>query len=506
RVDGEHEGDAEEGDLGVGGGVLGGLEHQAPPGPGRRERSLAAERQEEAASTHAGRGCERERERERERVGRRASEVLPAGEGDEELDGEMAEAVADPVARAGGGVEWEDVRKDLHMHPELGLEEERTSKLVVKKLQSFGMDQIRTGIGGTGVVGTLKGTQRSSEGDPAALREIGFRADMDCLPMQEANDFGHKSRTPGRFHGCGHDGHTTMVLAAAEHLAKRRDTFAGTVHFIFQPAEENFGGARLMIEDGLLVEHTRCDEIYGVHNWPYPEVPPGFFAVRSGPIMASADEFEIIIKGEGGHAAMPHLTVDPITIGAQLVSALQTVVSRGNDPLQPVVLSITRFNAGSAFNVIPNTAVLCGTVRAFREDDRSRVQAQLERMSQSVCMASNATATVNYYRGYPPTVNSKKQAEYARQAAELAFGVDNVLLDCDPSLAAEDFSYMLDQVGGAYAWVGADSPGKLHETNFDFDDSIIPVTVQYYVNLVNLRLAAKTASGASASAADEATV
>jgi len=389
--------------------------------------------------------------------------------------------------------EWEHVRKDIHMHPELGGEEERTSKLVQARLEEFGMDEIRTGIGGHGLVGTIKGTQAASEDDPAARRQIGIRADMDCLPMDEANDFPHRSRVPGRFHGCGHDGHTTVLLAAAEYISKRRESFAGTVHFIFQPAEENYAGAKLMIEDGLLRTHTLCDEIYGIHNWPYPEVPPGRISVRSGAIMASCDEFRIVIKGEGGHAAMPHLTVDPITIGSQLVSTLQTVVSRTGDPLHPVVLSITKFTAGSAYNVIPNTAELCGTVRAFREDDRGRVQAQLERMSQSVCMASNATATVEYFRGYPPTVNSKVHAAHAQKAAELAFGLENVITDCDPSLAAEDFSYMLDQVGGAYAWVGAASPGKLHEVNFDFDDAIIPVTVQYFANLVKLRLTASSA-------------
>jgi len=383
---------------------------------------------------------------------------------------------------------WEelrDVRRDIHAHPELGLEERRTSALVADTLRRLGMD-VATGFGKTGVVGSVHGTgQRDPDAD--GVSAIGIRADMDCLPMQEESDIPHRSKFPGKMHACGHDGHTTIALGAAHFLATHRDLFAGTVHFLFQPAEENHGGAEMMINDGVLSSKFICDEVYGIHNWPY--LPPGTISVREGPIMASNDEFDISIRGNGGHAAMPHLAVDPVVVACQVVSALQSVVSRGVDPIKSGVLSVTQINGGSAYNVIPETVTLKGTFRTFRDEDRDRIATRLENIASSVAEAHGATAVVQITAGYPATVNAEKQTAFARQAASAVVGAKNVV-SADPTMGSEDFSYMLQRAPGCYAWIGADSPGMLHEDTFDFDDEIIPIGVQYFVNLAKLRLPA----------------
>lgn len=393
------------------------------------------------------------------------------------------------------------------MHPELALEEHRTSDILAARLEALGAEadlEIRRNVGGTGIVASLTGTKPapasgpgsesgSGSGSELEVRAVGLRADMDALPMEEDADAStrpHRSTVPGKFHGCGHDGHSTMLLGTAQYLAKNRHLFRGVVRFIFQPAEEAIGGAALMVKAGLFRDaKMRCDEVYGIHNWPY--VTPGAICVRPGPIMASADEWDVSVQGVGGHAAMPHLCVDPIAVGAQLVTALQAVVARQTNPLHAVVLSVTKFaHAGSAaYNVTPDAVTLSGTVRAFTEEDRDSVELRLRRTAESICAAAGAKATVAYRRGYPPTVNAEAQAGFARQAALATVGPEKVLTDVDPTMGAEDFSFMLREVPGAYVWIGGKSQGGLHQPSFDFDDDMIPVGVQYFANLVQQRLA-----------------
>lgn len=365
-------------------------------------------------------------------------------------------------------------RRDFHAHPELGFEEHRTSQIVAEKLESWGIEVTR-GIAHTGVVGTLRG-----QGD--SDKTIGFRADMDCLPMQEDNDLPHKSQEAGKMHACGHDGHTTMLLGAAKYLAETRN-FSGTIHFIFQPAEEGKGGGRKMVEEGLF-DRFPCDEVYGLHNWPL--LPAGKVAARSGSIMAAADRFDIAIKGTGGHGAMPHLSVDPVFVGAQIVVALQGVVSRFTDPLDSAVLSVTKFIAGTAYNVIPENATLSGTVRTLTDRTRDRLEQQITEVSRAIAASFGAEAAVDYHRGYPVTVNHAHQTKLAADVAAKVVGSDNVVHDAPPTMGAEDFSYMLNERPGCYIWLGqAGGPSKsmVHNPTYDFNDKVLPIGASWFATL-----------------------
>ncbi len=371
-------------------------------------------------------------------------------------------------------------RRDIHAHPETAFEEERTADIVAKALESFGIE-VHRGLGKTGVVGRLQAG--SSD------RTIGLRADMDALPMQELNAFGHRSRHDGKMHGCGHDGHTTMLLAAARYLAETR-TFDGTVHFIFQPAEEGAGGARVMIEDGLFLRFP-CDSVYGMHNWP--GMPPGTFGVRSGPFLASADNFSITIRAKGAHGAMPHLGIDPVVVGAELVSALQTIASRTVDPLEAVVVSVTQFHAGEADNVIPETARLSGTTRSFSAAVQDTIEARMNAICAGVATAHGVTIELDYERNYPPLVNTEAEAGRAARAAAAVVGADNVFPDSEPVMGAEDFAFMLQVKPGAYVWIGngaGEGGCMLHNPHYDFNDAILPVGASYWARLVEQELAA----------------
>ena len=366
------------------------------------------------------------------------------------------------------------LRRDIHAHPELAFNEHRTAELVASRLEAAGIETHR-GIGRTGVVGVIRNGSSS--------RSIGLRADMDALPMQERNDFAHQSRHAGCMHACGHDGHTTMLLGAAEHLARQRN-FDGTVVLIFQPAEEGGGGGREMLEDGLL-ERFPIDSVYGMHNWP--GLPAGPFSVRSGAVMASTDRFDIEIMGQGAHAAMPHLGVDPVSAAAALVQALQTVVSRNVDPLEAAVLSVTKLHAGEAHNVIPDRANLAGTVRALSADVRAQVESALQRGCAGVGAALGVQVTLEYRQEYPVTVNTASEAALCAEVAATVAGAAAVRTDLKPSMGAEDFAYFLQQRPGAYVWLG-NGPGEggcmLHNPHYDFNDEVIPVGVTYWVRLV----------------------
>jgi hippurate hydrolase len=366
-------------------------------------------------------------------------------------------------------------RRDIHAHPELGFEEFRTSDLVAAKLAEFGIE-VHRGLAGTGVVGTLRGLAPSD-------RAIALRADMDALPMPEANQFAHASRHPGKMHACGHDGHTTMLLGAARYLAETRN-FAGTVHFVFQPAEEGGGGGEAMIEQGLF-DKFPAEEVYGLHNMP--GLPAGSFAGRTGPMMAAADRLEIRVRGKGGHAAQPHKTVDPVVIGAQIVTALQSIVSRTADPIGSLVISITMFHAGSAENVIAEEAVLNGTVRSFDPAVRDMAEARIRAVASGIAAALGGSAEVTYRRGYPPTVNHRSQVDKALDVAARVAGAERVDRDPPPVMGAEDFAYMLNARPGAYVFIGAGSGEggrNLHQVNYDFNDEILPVGASYWAQLV----------------------
>ena len=367
------------------------------------------------------------------------------------------------------------LRHDLHAHPELAFEEHRSSEVVADFLRALGLE-VHRGLAGTGVVGVLR------NGDSA--RMIGLRADMDALPLHEQNLFPHRSRHEGRMHACGHDGHTAMLLGAARELAGNAE-FNGTVVFIFQPAEETDGGARVMIEQGLF-ERFPVDAVFGMHNWP--GLPAGQFAVHAGPVMACADQFDIVLDGHGGHAAMPQQARDPLIAGAALVQALQTVVSRTLDPLDPAVLSITRFFAGGeAYNVIPGKAHIGGTVRAFRGEVQDRIEAAIQRLSSGVAASHGVQAHLDYRRGYPPTINSAAEAALCIEVAASVAGANQVRTDMPPSMGAEDFSYMLREKPGCYVWIGngeAEGGCMLHNPRYDFNDAILPLGVAYWVALV----------------------
>ena len=373
--------------------------------------------------------------------------------------------------------EW---RRDIHAHPELAFEEVRTSALVAEKLESWGI-KVTRGLGKTGLVGTLEGKEPGS-------RSIGLRADMDALPLQELNDLPYKSTFDGKMHACGHDGHTATLLGAAKFLAENRN-FKGTIHFIFQPAEEGFAGAKAMIKDGLF-ERFPCDEVYGLHNAPHMEF--GKIGVMSGPMMAAADTFDIVVQGRGGHGAFPQTSVDPVLIGSQIVTALQSIVSRNTDPQKSGVISVTRFHAGEAFNVIPDDAMLGGTVRTFDPKVQEMIIGRMEAVATGIATALGGSAELRYRRGYPVTVNPAENAEYAADAAKAVVGEDQVLRDIAPVMGAEDFSYMLQEKPGCYIWLGqggqVGGEGALHHPRYNFNDEALPIGASYFVNLVEQRL------------------
>ena len=374
-------------------------------------------------------------------------------------------------------------RHALHQHPEICYEEVWTSDFIADKLASFGIEVVR-GLGQTGLVGILHGTGYGPDNPGPA---IGLRADMDALPMTEANDFAHRSQIEGRMHACGHDGHVTMLLGAAKYLAETRD-FAGTVYFIFQPAEEGGAGGQAMIDDGLF-DRFEMRSVWGMHNWP--GLPTGHIAVHHGPCMASADHFEITINGRGGHAAMPHQSVDPVVASAAIIQSLQTIVARKTDPLDAAVLSITQMNAGSAFNVIPDQVVLCGTARALTSDTRQFLEDQIKLMIDQIAKAYGCHAEIDWRVGYPPTVNDSAMALRAADVAGQLVGPDKLHQDIPASMGAEDFAFMLDERPGAYIWLGAGEaiPGKmLHNTGYDFNDSILSTGASYWVRLVESEL------------------
>jgi amidohydrolase len=373
--------------------------------------------------------------------------------------------------------EW---RRDLHAHPELGFKEERTSDVVAEKLESFGIP-INRGLAKTGVVGSI--TRGSSK------RAIALRADMDALPMQEKNSFAHKSKHDGKMHACGHDGHTAMLLGAAKYIADAGD-FKGTVHFIFQPAEEGGGGGKVMVREGLFKKFP-CEGVYGMHNWPGMEA--GVIGVRAGPMLASADFFSITITGVGGHGAMPHRANDPVVVGAEMVSALQTIASRSADPVDAVVVSVTQFHAGSAGNVIPDEAKLSGTCRTLSAEARDMVEERIRAIVKGVAEAHGVKANVGYHRGYPVLINTADETERARRAAAKVVGDDKVVVDPPPEMGAEDFAYMLQEKPGSYIWLGnggAAGGCMLHNPNYDFNDDVAPIGASYWVSLVEQELAA----------------
>ena len=368
-------------------------------------------------------------------------------------------------------------RRALHANPELGFEEHWTSGYIVEKLNSFGIETHR-GMAKTGVVGVIHGQGKSK-------KMIGLRADIDALPMNEENDFEHISTNDGKMHACGHDGHTTMLLAAAQYLAENRN-FDGTVVLIFQPAEEGGGGGEVMIRDGLFKKFP-VDTVWGMHNWPGLEV--GKAVVQQGVSMAAADMFSITFKGRGGHAAMPHDTLDPIIAGTTFIQASQSIVSRRVDPLEPAVVSFTQFHGGSAFNVIPENAVITGTARYVSKKTGALIQSQLQHLAQSIATAHDCQSDFSWIPGYPPTINHPEAAGRAAQAMGQVLGVDKVEMDAPPSMGAEDFSYMLEAKPGAYIWIGAGEDSKgLHNASYDFNDDILPLGASYWVQLVENEL------------------
>jgi hippurate hydrolase len=381
------------------------------------------------------------------------------------------------------------IRRDIHAHPELCFAEHRTSELVAARLTGWGIE-VHRGLGGTGVVGLVHGTAPAGGKPP---RSIGLRADMDALPIEEVNRFAHRSTRPGRMHACGHDGHTAMLLAAAQHLARHRD-FTGTVVLIFQPAEEGGAGALRMIEDGLF-ERFPCDAVFAIHNWPGLAV--GEMGIAFGPAMASTSDFEIRIDGRGAHAAMPHLGVDPVFVAIQIAQGLQGLVTRVKRPIDRAVLSITMIHAGEANNVIPDTATLSGTVRTFDPSVTDVLEEGMRRVVLLTAQAHQAGAQVHFNRNYPPTVNHLHEAQIAATVADAVLGPDKVLRDIDPTMGGEDFAFMLQHRPGAYLFLGNGTavgahrpeghgagPCTLHNASYDFNDELIPIGASYWVHLV----------------------
>ncbi len=374
------------------------------------------------------------------------------------------------------------IRRDIHAHPELAYEEVRTADIVARLLESWGIPT-HQGMGVTGVVGTIHGKTQNG-------RALGLRADMDALPMQELNAFEHASKHAGKMHACGHDGHTAMLLAAARYLAEHRD-FDGTVYVIFQPAEEGSSGAKAMIDDGLFNVFP-MQAIFGMHNWPGMEF--GTFGVIAGPVMASSNTFEIRLEGKGAHGAMPHLGTDPVMAAVQLAQSFQTIISRDRDPLDPAVLSVTQIHTGSADNVIPNDAVLRGTVRTLSDSTLDLIENRMAEITEHTSRALNCAAEFTFHRKYPPTINHAQEAEFCAGVLTGIVGEENVNQSLRPSMGAEDFSFMLKEKPGCYIWIGNGhgdhrtaghglGPCTLHNGNYDFNDDLIPLGATYWAEL-----------------------
>lgn len=373
------------------------------------------------------------------------------------------------------------LRRDIHAHPELCFQEVRTADIVAQQLTNWGIP-IHRGLGTTGVVGIVRAGTSG--------RAIGLRADMDALPMQERNTFAHASTVPGKMHACGHDGHTAMLLAAAQYLATHR-AFDGTVYLIFQPAEEGGGGAREMIKDGLF-DKFPMEAVFGLHNWP--GLPFGHFAASPGAVMASSNEFKIIIQGKGGHAAMPHYALDPVPVACQLVQAFQSIVSRNVKPIDAAVISVTMIHTGEATNVIPNTCELQGTVRTFSDGVLDLIEQRMRELSTQLCAGFGLSADFAFKRNYPPTINSAAEADFCRRVMADIVGVDKVQAQ-EPTMGAEDFSYMLQAKPGCYAFIAngdgdhrtighGGGPCTLHNASYDFNDALLPLGATYWVRLV----------------------
>ena len=384
------------------------------------------------------------------------------------------------------------IRKDIHAHPELCFKEERTADVVAKQLTEWGIP-IHRGMGTTGVIGIVHGR----DGDKCG-RGVGLRADIDALPMQEFNTFAHASKHAGKMHACGHDGHTAMLLAAAKHFSKHRD-FDGTVYLIFQPAEEGGGGAREMIKDGMF-EKFPMQAVFGMHNWPGAQV--GTFAVSPGPVMASSNEFKITIHGKGSHAALPHNGIDPVPVACQLVMAFQTIISRNKKPVDAGVISVTMVHAGEATNVVPDSCVIQGTVRTFTIEVLDLIESRMKQITDNLCAAFDTKAEFHFNRNYPPTINSATEADFARKVMEGIVGKDNVMVQ-EPTMGAEDFSFMLQAKPGAYCFIAngdgshremghGEGPCMLHNPSYDFNDDLIPLGGTYWVELATQWLANPT--------------
>ena len=381
------------------------------------------------------------------------------------------------------------LRRDIHAHPELCYEEQRTAELVARQLAAWGI-AVHRGLGQTGVVGTIVGRDGGASG-----RAVGLRADMDALPMHESNTFAHASQHPGKMHACGHDGHTAMLLAAAQYLAQHRD-FDGTVQLIFQPAEEGGAGARAMIEDGLF-EQFPVEAVFGMHNWP--GMPAGSMAVSPGPVMASSNEFKITIHGKGGHAAMPSNCIDPVPIACQMVQAFQTIITRNKKPIDAGVISVTMLHTGEATNVVPDHCELQGTVRTFSTEVLDLIERRMRQVAEHTCAAHEATCTFEFERNYPPTINTPAEAAFARQVMVDIVGEAQVLAQ-EPTMGAEDFAFMLQAKPGAYCFIAngdgdhralghGGGPCTLHNPSYDFNDELIPLGATYWVRLAQAWLA-----------------
>ncbi|MGN6098928.1 MAG: M20 aminoacylase family protein [Bosea sp. (in: a-proteobacteria)] len=370
------------------------------------------------------------------------------------------------------------IRRDIHRHPELMYEERRTAGLVAEKLKEWGVDEVVTGLGQTGVVGVIKGKGQGSG------KVIAMRADMDALPIHEETNLEHRSTVPGKMHACGHDGHTAMLLGAARYLTQTRD-FDGTAVLIFQPAEEGGAGAKAMIDDGL-ISRFGIQEVYGMHN--KPGVPVGKFEIAKGPAMAAADRIHIKIEGLGGHAAAPHRVNDPIVASCALVSALQTVASRNADPLDSIVVSVTALNAGEAFNVIPQTAEIKGSVRTLTPQTRELAQKRITEIVDGVMKAFGMKYELEYHLGYPVTFNHHGQTDFVTSVAKEVFGSDAITTDVPPTMGSEDFSFMLEERPGAFINIGNGDSAGLHHPAYEFNDKAIPVGVNYWASLIEISM------------------
>jgi len=386
--------------------------------------------------------------------------------------------------------EIQQIRRDIHAHPELCFEEHRTSEVVAQKLEAWGIPIIR-GLAGTGIVGVLK--------NGTSERAIGLRADMDALPMQEINTFAHTSKHDGKMHACGHAGHTAMLLGAAHYLSKYKE-FDGTVYLIFQPAEEGGGGARRMIEEGMFDKYP-MDAVFGMHNWPGAAV--GTFGVTPGPMMASSNEFEVIVRGKGAHAAQPHKGIDPIIVAIQMAQSWQTIVSRNASPLESAVLSVTQIHSGSATNVIPDEATLIGTVRAFSTEMIDLIEKRMRTIAEHTAAAFDAQVDFRFKRNYPPLINHAKETAFAAEVMRSVVGADKVDDQVEPTMGAEDFSFMLQAKPGCYVFLGNGDGGhrdmghglgpcNLHNPSYDFNDDLLPIGATYWVRLAEAYLKKST--------------